>query len=84
MDSTGVTITAAGTYVISGTLTAGSITVAAGEEDKVQLVLSGVDLTNPDGPALYIKSADKVFLTLADGTENTLSDGAAAAATDDD
>lgn len=84
VDGVNVTITAAGTYLISGSLTSGSITVAAGEEDKVQLVLSGVDLTNPDGPALYVKSADKVFLTLADGTDNTLSDGSGAAATDDD
>ena len=81
-DGANVTVTAAGTYLISGTLTSGSITVAAGEEDKVQLVLSGVDLTNPDGPALYVKSADKVFLTLAEGTDNTLSDGSDAAATD--
>ena len=84
VEGSNVTVTAAGTYVISGTLTSGSITVAAGEEDKVQLVLNGVSVTNPDGPALYVKSADKVFLTLADGTDNTLADGSGAAATDDD
>ncbi len=84
VEGSNVTVTAAGTYVISGTLSSGSITVAAGEEDKVQLVLNGVSVTNPDGPALYVKSADKVFLTLADGTDNTLADGSGAAATDDD
>lgn len=79
-----VTITAAGTYLISGTLTDGSITVAAGEEDKVQLVLSGVSVTNSDGPALYVRSGDKVFLTLADGTDNRFSDGSGYTATDGD
>lgn len=70
-----VTITAGGTYIFTGTLNDGSITVAAGEEEKVQLVLSGVSVTNSDGPALYISSGDKVFLTLADDTENYFSDG---------
>ena len=84
VEGSSITVTAAGTYVISGNFSSGSVTVAAGEEDKVQLVLSGVSVTNPDGPAIYVKSADKVFLTLAEGTENTLSDGSDAAATDDD
>ncbi len=78
-----VTITAAGVYVLTGTLTDGSVTVAAGEEDKVQLVLNGVSVTNSDGPALYVKSADKVFLTLADGSDNAFADGSGYTAEDD-
>ena len=66
-------ITAAGTYKISGE-TAGYIEVDAAEQ-KVSLVLCGAKIENKNGPALYIKDADKVFLTLADGTENILSDG---------
>ena len=69
------TITAAGVYVFSGTLNDGSIVVNAGEEDKVQIVLSNASITNSDGPAIYAVEADKVFVTAADQTENTLSDG---------
>ena len=69
-----VAITAAGTYIISGTADA-TLTVECGKEDKIQLVLNGVTLSSSDGPAIYIKSADKVFITLADGAVNTLSDG---------
>lgn len=69
------TITAAGVYVLSGTLAGGAIIVKAGEEDKVQIVLSNASITNSDGPAIYAVSADKVFVTAADGTVNSLSDG---------
>lgn len=69
------TITSAGIYVFSGTLSNGAIVVNAGEEDKVQIVLSNASVTNPSGPAIYAVSADKVFVTAADGTSNTLSDG---------
>ena len=71
-----VTIAAAGTYVVSGELTAGSLTVNAGDADKVQIVLDGASIRNEAGPALNIQQADKVFVTLADGTQNTLADGA--------
>ena len=71
-----VIITAAGTYVVSGELTAGSLTVNAGDADKVQIVLSGASIRNEAGPALSIQQADKVFVTLAAGSQNTLADGA--------
>ena len=67
-----VTIKAAGVYVLSGTLTDGTIVVDAGDDDKVQLVLDGVSITAADYAAIYAKNADKVFVTLAEGTENTL------------
>ena len=69
-----VTITAAGTYILSGTLN-GTIIVDATKDDKVQLVLNGVDISSPDFAAIYVKQADKVFVTLADGAVNTLSNG---------
>lgn len=71
-----VTISAAGTYAVIGELTAGSLVVNAGDQDKVQIVLSGASIRNEAGPALNIQQADKVFVTLADGTQNTLADGA--------
>ena len=64
-----VIITAAGTYVVSGELTAGSLTVNAGDADKVQIVLSGASIRNEVGSALNIQQADKVFVTLAAGSQ---------------
>ena len=68
-----VTISAAGTYIISGSLSDGQIKVDAGDQDKIQLVLNGVDITSKSSAAIYVKSADKVFITLEKGSENTLS-----------
>ena len=68
-----VTITAAGTYIVSGSSSNGSITVNAGN-NKVQLVLAGLDLTNIDGPAIHVRDAKKVTITLEKGTSNILSD----------
>ena len=71
VESATVTITAAGTYVVTGELTAGSLVVNAGDADKVQIVLDGASIRNETGPALNIQQADKVFVTLADGSQNT-------------
>lgn len=71
-----LTINAAGVYVLSGTLTNGQIVVNAGDSDKVQLVLDGVSITNKNNAPIYVKQADKVFLTLADGKKNSVTDGA--------
>ena len=75
------TITEEGVYIFSGTLDDGQIIVEADDAAKVQIVLNGVNLTCKDGPAIYVKSADKVFLTLADGTENTIKDGSSYSST---
>ena len=72
IDGGTVTITSEGVYVLSGTLSNGSIIVDAGDEDKVQLVLNGVSVTSSDFAAIYAKNADKVFVTLAENTENML------------
>lgn len=66
-----VTIDKAGIYVLSGTLN-GNVQVSAGETDKVQLVLNNADITSDTGAAIVIESADKVFVTLAEGSVNTL------------
>ena len=70
-----VTISKKGTYVISGTLEDGQIVVAAEDKDKVQLVLNGVTMYCSDNAPIYIKKADKVFITLEENTVNTLTDG---------
>ena len=70
--SESVTISAEGTYILSGMLNDGAITVNAGKDDKVQLVLNGVSVTSSNSAALLVENAGKVFVTLADGTENVL------------
>lgn len=77
-----VTITDEGTYILSGTLTDGMVEVRAEDTDKVQLVLNQAHISNSSSAALYIVSADKVFLTLAEETENTLENGGAYADAD--
>ena len=66
-----VTITEEGTYVFSGTLSEGQIVVDA-DDAKVQIVLDNVDITCATSAAMYVKSAEKVFVTLAEGSQNTL------------
>ncbi len=69
-----VTIKAAGTYVLFGESTDFSVIVKAAETDKVQIVLKGLTLTAPNGPAIRVSTADKVFLTIDEGSVNTLGD----------
>ena len=71
-DGNDITITAAGVYVISGSAKNASIIVEALDDDKVQLVLDGVTIENDDFPCIYVKNADKVFVTTTD-SENSLS-----------
>lgn len=69
-----VTITAAGEYTFKGTATDGNIIVSVAKTEKVTLVLSGVDITSTTTAPIYIASADKVHIVLAEGTTNTLTD----------
>ena len=64
-----------GEYVLSGELTDGSVIIDADDNDKVWLLLDGVSLHCEDSAAILVEQADKVFLTLADRTENTVSSG---------
>lgn len=78
-----VTITAEGTYVITGTLTNGMLIVNAEDTAKLQLVFDGVNIHSDTSAPLYILEADKVFVTLKDGTSNTLSSGESYVAIDE-
>ena len=66
-----ITITSAGVYVLSGEASNVTVYVKAGKDDKVQLVLDGVSVTNESFPVIYVKSADKVFVTTS--ADSTLS-----------
>ena len=63
-----------GTYVLQGEFS-GSVQVSLTKTQKAQLVLNGVTIRCGDTAAIYISSADKVAVTLAQGTENALYDG---------
>lgn len=78
-----ITITEEATYIISGTLDDGMIIVDAPDTAKLQLVFDGADINSETSAPLYIPEADKVFVTLAEGTENTLSNGGTYTAIDD-
>lgn len=78
-----VTLIGEGTYILSGTLSDGMIVVNAGASDKLHLILNGVTVTSTSSAALYILEADKVFVTLAEGTANTLANGGSFTAIDE-
>ncbi len=77
-----ITITKEGTYVLSGALSEGQIVVDA-DSAKVQLVLDNADITCSSSAAIYVKNADKAFITLAEGSENILMNTAEYEAIDD-
>ena len=72
-----VTISRAGVYRLSGALTDGQIIVdltKSGNGETVCILLDGVDVACASGPALWIREADEVILTLTEGSENRLAD----------
>ena len=74
-DGSTITITEKGVYVVSGTLEDGQIIVDASDSDKVQIVLDGVNINCETNAAIYVREADKVFITLAENSSNTLGGG---------
>ena len=64
-----------GWYVLTGTLEDGKIIVDAHDSSKVWIRLNGVTVRCSDDACLRVDQADKVFLTLAEDTENSFSSG---------
>ncbi|MFN2220351.1 MAG: carbohydrate-binding domain-containing protein [Anaerolineae bacterium] len=75
VDGTVATIANAGTYGISGTLDDGQIIVDTHDQETVFLVLDGVEITSSTSAPIFVSNAEKVVITLADGTESYLTDG---------
>ncbi len=71
-DNSNITITKEGVYVISGSASNASVIIEAGDNDKVQLVFNGATISNSSAPAVYVKNADKVFVTTVEGTTTEL------------
>ena len=70
-----VVIAEAGRYVLSGSLEDGSIIVDAHDSSKVWILLDGVEINCSDDACIQVDQADKVFLTLAEGSQNKLTSG---------
>ena len=70
------TISAAGTYLVSGSLNNGQLLIDTDDLDPVKLVLNGASLNNSNTAPLFVKSAGKTVIILANNTENTITDGA--------
>ena len=75
VEGTVITISEAGTYTISGDIEDGQIVVDASDDDKIKIVLNGVNIKNSKSSAIYIKNADKTIISLKDGTNNYIEDG---------
>ena len=65
-------ITEGGSLILRGKMK-GRIRISS-EEQTVHLFLTGVEVTAKEGPAIFVESAGKVIITLAEETENRLSD----------
>lgn len=76
VDGSTVTITAAGTYRLSGSLTDGQVVVQTTDAGIVRLVLDGVEITSSTSSPLVVTEAEEVMVVLADGTTSTLTDAA--------
>jgi hypothetical protein len=75
VDENQIAITSAGTYSISGNLDEGQIIVNTKDQETVRLIFNGVDITCSWSSPVYIKNAIKTVITLADGTDNFVTDG---------
>ncbi len=70
-----VNITAPGEYTLSGTLVDGQVIIDVGDDEEVRLFLNNAAITNNSGSAILVQNAEKVIITLNDGTVNTITDG---------
>ena len=72
LDDETVTIDEEGTYLLSGTILDGSVIIDAPDDAKIQLILDGCNITSSSSAAIYVKNADKVFITTSENSVNTL------------
>jgi len=75
VDGNVVTITSAGVFSISGTLSDGKIIVDSQYEGTVTLILNGANITSSNSAPIFVRNAEKVIITLADGMQNVVTDG---------
>lgn len=68
-----ITISKGGIYVLNGKLESGQVVVDVKDDEKVRLILNGVDISSSTNTPIFVKNAKKVIITLAANTENNLS-----------
>ena len=68
-----VNLTESGTYILTGEITDGLVTINAGD-GEIKLILNNVSITNSSGPAIACYSAEDLVIELIG--ENYLEDGA--------
>ena len=59
------TITEAGEYTLSGTLSDGQVIIDAGDDDEITMILNGVEISCSAGAPIYIKNAGEVTIKSA-------------------
>jgi len=74
IDGSTATITTAGTYRLTGSLSDGQVIVETEDKDTVRLILDGVEITSASSAPIYISKAEKTILVLAEGSVNTITD----------
>lgn len=84
VDGDTVSISAAGTYRLSGSLSDGKIVVTASKEDVVRIILDNASITSSTGSAIQIDESNETLLYLEDGTTNSVSDASTYADTSED
>ncbi len=65
-------ITEGGAYTLSGS--SNNVSIVVNTEENVKLILNGVELTSTNGPVIYGAQVKNLYLELAEGTTNTLTD----------
>ena len=70
------TITKAGEYTFSGSLSEGRIIVNA-KEQEVSVILAGVTLSSKEDSVIYVENAEEATIVAQNGTVNTLNDNRA-------
>ena len=61
-----------GIYLLSGDYTNTTIIVEVSDNEKVQLVLDGVNITNDNHACIYVENADKLFVTTISNSSLTV------------
>lgn len=79
-----VTVSKSGTYILSGTVSNGRVIVDADKDAEIKLIFKGVNISCSDNAPIYVSNAKKVYITLEENTENSLSDGSEYSLGEDD
>lgn len=72
IDGQTITITEGGMYLLTGSLSNGSVVIDTDKKEKVQVILKNVSIINEEGAGICVEQTDKAFITLSDGSINEI------------